>query len=228
MSIWSRIAEALSALASGEGLQDVLAKLRTPPERSVAFTIATIALGAKMAKADGVVTRDEVTAFREVFTIPPSQMENAARVFDMARTDVAGFDVYARQIAGMFTKGSETLRDLLEGLFYIAMADGYYHPNENDFLRQVSDIFGLSNQEFAALRSRFVPGAEPDCYAVLGVSPDATLPEIRMAWRAMVRENHPDRMISRGLPEEAIKLAEKRLIAINAAWEKVAATHPDA
>ena len=228
MSIWSRIADALAALASGEGLRDVLDRLRSPPEMSVAFTIATIALGAKMAKADGQVTRDEVTAFRAVFTIPPSQMDHAARVFDLARQDVAGFDAYARQIARMFTTGSEPLRDLLEGLFYIAMADGQYHPLEDEFLAAVSDIFGLTEREFTAIRARFVPGAEPDCHAVLGVDPDTPLPEIRAAWRAMVRENHPDRMMARGLPEEAIKLAENRLIAINAAWEKISNSHPDA
>jgi DnaJ like chaperone protein len=228
LSIWTRIAEALAALAAGESLSDVLERLRTPPERSVAFTIATIALGAKMAKADGRVTRDEVAVFRAVFTIPPSQMDNAARVFDLARQDVAGFDAYARQIARMFTTGSDTLRDLLEGLFYIAMADGHYHPLEDDFLVQVSDIFGLSERDFAAIRARFVPDAEPDCYAVLGVDPETPLTEIRAAWRQLVRESHPDRMIARGLPEEAVKLAEKRLIAINAAWEKVSTTHPDA
>ena len=71
MSIWTRITEALSALAKGEGLGAVFDRLRQPPERSVAFTIAVIALSAKMAKADGQVTRNEVAAFREIFTIAP-------------------------------------------------------------------------------------------------------------------------------------------------------------
>ena len=85
MSIWSRIADALSALTLGEGLSSVFEKLRTPPERTVGFTIAVIALGAKMAKADGHVTRDEVTAFREVFHIPAQEEDQAARVFNLAR-----------------------------------------------------------------------------------------------------------------------------------------------
>ena len=93
MSIWIRISDALAALAQGEGLSAVFEKLRTPPERTIGFTIAVIALGAKMAKADGLVTRDEVTAFRQVFHIPASETQNAARVFDLARKDVAGFDL---------------------------------------------------------------------------------------------------------------------------------------
>ena len=93
MSIWTRISEALSALAKGEGLSAVFEKLRTPPEKTVGFTIAVIALSAKMAKADGQVTRSEVRAFREIFHIPEADEENAARVFNLARQDVVGFDI---------------------------------------------------------------------------------------------------------------------------------------
>ncbi|NBB97733.1 MAG: molecular chaperone DjiA, partial [Alphaproteobacteria bacterium] len=116
MSIWSRIAELLAALRKGESLSSVFERLRTPPERSVGFTIAVIALGAKLAKADGQVTRTEVAAFRRVFTIPPQEEDNAARVFNLARQDVAGFDQYAQKIAALFTPGDAVLVDVLEGL----------------------------------------------------------------------------------------------------------------
>ncbi len=221
MSIWSRIADALSALTKGEPLSSVFEKLRNPPERSVAFTIAVIGLGAKMAKADGSVTRDEVTAFREVFFIPEADTAAAARVFNLARQDVAGFEDYARRIAGMFGAGDPVLCDLMEGLFYIAMADGEYHPNEDDFLARVAEIFGIDQRRFRGLRTRFVPDAPPDPWDVLGVEPGTPLDEVRAAWRRLVRESHPDRMIARGVPEEAVKLAERRLIAINRAWEEI-------
>lgn len=223
MSIWSRIAEAVSALANGESLAQVFDALRTPPERSVGFTIAVIALGAKMAKADGRVTRDEVTAFREVFTIPQSETENAAKVFNLARRDVAGFEDYAQRIRRMFGDETEPLTDLMEGLFHIAMADGEYHPAEEEYLRRVSKIFGLGDRCFNALQARFVPDAAPDPYDVLGVAPNLPLDDIRKAWRGLVRETHPDQMIARGVPEEAVKLAQTRLVAINAAWEQVLA-----
>jgi DnaJ like chaperone protein len=221
MSIWSRIAEAIAALRAGESLAEVFDRLRTPPQRSIAFTIAVIALGAKMAKADGQVTRDEVTAFREVFHIPREEEANAARLFNLARQDVAGFEEYAHRIARMFNSAEGTLTDLMEGLFYIAVADGEYHPNEDDFLHRVATIFGLSERDFRSIRTRFVPDAEPDPHEVLGIDPDATLSEARAAWRRMVRDSHPDRMMARGLPEEAIRMAEKRLIAVNRAWEQI-------
>lgn len=221
MSIWSRISDALSALAKGESLADVFDRLRSPPERSVAFTIAVIALGAKMAKADGQVTRDEVTAFREVFQIAPTDEKDAARVFNLARTDVAGFEDYARRIQRMFGNDPQTLGDLMEGLFHIAMADGFYHPDENLFLEHVATIFGLPEREFMALRARFVPDAKPDPYTVLGVTPDMPFDEIRAVWRRLVRQTHPDSMMARGLPEEAVKLAEKRMVDINRAWDEI-------
>lgn len=223
MSLWSRIADAVSALAKGESLAAVFDRLRTRPERTVAFTIAVIALGAKMAKADGRVTRNEVAAFREVFTIPPAEEANAARVFDLARQDVAGFEDYARRISRMFRGDDAPLCDLMEGLFFIAVADGAYHPAEDAFLSRVAGIFGLTEREFRTLRARFVPDATPDPYAVLGVEPDDDLEAIRRVWRAEVRESHPDRMQARGVPQEAIRLAEKRLIAVNAAWEQIVA-----
>ncbi|QIE47360.1 molecular chaperone DjiA [Pseudohalocynthiibacter aestuariivivens] len=224
MSIWVRISEALSSLASGEGLSTVFDKLRTPPERSVAFTIAVIALSAKMAKADGLVTRDEVTAFREVFQIAQGDEAGAARVFNLARTDVAGFEEYATRISGMFGSGSDMLDDLMEGLFHIAMADGTYHPNEDQFLERVAEIFGVAPRDFQVMRSRFVPDAMPDPYTVLDVHPDDPIDDIRVQYRRMVRENHPDQMIARGVPEEAIKLAEKRMVDINRAWEVISRT----
>ncbi|TCP62180.1 DnaJ like chaperone protein [Rhodovulum bhavnagarense] len=223
MSLWSRIADAVSALAQGESLALVFDRLRTPPERSVAFTIAVIALGAKMAKADGQVTRDEVAAFREVFTIPPAEEANAARVFNLARQDVAGFEDYAARIARMFRKDREAICDLMEGLFFIAMADGAYHPAEDAFLNRVAQIFGLGDRQFVTLRARFVPDAAPDPYTVLGVAPEDDLDKIRKIWRAEVRASHPDRMQARGVPQEAVKLAEKRLVAVNTAWERIVA-----
>ena len=124
----------------------------------------------------------------------------------------------------MFEGHPETLTDLVEGLFHIAMADGFYHPNENAFLERVAEIFEVSERDFRRLRARFVPQEEAgDPYDVLGVTQGTPYEDIRAAWRALVRENHPDAMMARGVPEEAIRLAEKRMIDINRAWEEISA-----
>lgn len=219
MSLWSRIAQALNALATGEGLGTVFDSLRRNPERSVGFTIAVIALGAKMAKADGQVTRDEVAAFRRVFTIPKAEEASAAKVFDLARQDVAGFDAYARKIRAMFKPSDrDVLIDLMEGLFHIAVADRTFHSAEEAFLRSVAQIFGLDDPCFRSLRARHV---QDDPYGVLGVDPNASDDAVRKAWRDGVKASHPDVMLARGVPPEAVKLSQDRLRALNTAWDEI-------
>lgn len=223
MSIWTRIADALKALRQGEPLSAVFERLRTPRERTVAFTIAVIALGAKLAKADGQVTRGEVSAFRRVFTIAPEDEANAARVFNLARQDVAGYDLYARKIAAMFPPRDPVLMDLMEGLFEVAVADGDFHPQEEAFLEDVARIFGLTERCFRCLRARYVGDVAPDPYDVLEVSTDAPFDEIQRAYRNAVRETHPDRLVARGVPPEAVAIAEHRLRDLNRAWEEIRA-----
>jgi DnaJ like chaperone protein len=223
MSIWTRITEALAALvARGESLLAVFERRRAP-ERSVAFTIAVIGLGAKMAKADGLVRTAEVTTFRQVFQIAPEDEPAAARVFNLARQDVAGFDAYARSIAAMFRAEPQVLEDILEGLFHIALADGRYHEGEEEFLRTVAGIFGVSDAAFDAIEARHLSGRARDPWQVLGVPRDADLATVRRRWRALVQANHPDKMIARGLPVESVNLANDRLAQINAAWEEISA-----
>ena len=231
MSIWTRISEAIAALARGEPLSAVFDRLlgQPAPEQSVGFTIAVLALGAKMAKADGTVTRDEVTAFRRIFTFPEGEEQHASRVFNLAREDVAGFDAYARKIARLFNPDGyricaddhHVLVDILEALFQIAVADGSYHEGEDAFLAHVADVFGLDEACFNTVRSRLVEGAPRDPYDVLGLPRDATKEAARKAWKGLVRDTHPDVMQSRGVPPEAMKLAERRMQLINEAWREI-------
>jgi DnaJ like chaperone protein len=222
MSIWARIADALAALAKGEPLSVVFDLLRGSPETSVGFTIAVIALGAKLAKADGEVTRNEVATFRQIFAIPEDEMANAARVYNLARQDVAGFDAYAHKVRRMFGEDHrDVLTDLLEGLFQIAVSDGRYHDSEDIYLYEVARIFGIGDPCFRAMRARFVEGAPRDPYDVLGIPPGAPIEAARAAWRQAVKDSHPDAMIARGIPVEAVKLAERRLIDINKAWAEI-------
>lgn len=220
MSIWTRIGDAISALIEGESLSSVLQKLTTPPERTIAFTIAVIGLGAKMAKADGRVTADEVSAFRQIFTIPPGEETHAARIFNLARTDASGFETYAFQIGRMFSDRPEVLADLLEGLVFIAVADGSFHPDEDLFLQRVCEIFGLPQQTLREIKARLVHDFS-DPYGILGLSPDVPDSELRRRFKFLVRELHPDRMIGRGVPVEAQRLAEQRLAVVNDAYAMI-------
>lgn len=232
MSIWGKVSGAAAGFLLGGGPIGALAgavaghllfdqERADQTEPGVAFTMAVIALGAKMAKADGRVTDDEVSAFSRIFRVPPSEEANMRRVFDLARQDTAGFEAYATQIARMFREKPSVLEDILDGLFEIAKADGVLHPGELIFLERVADIFGFAPGEFRRIRaSHFGPDAE-DPYMILGVDHAASDEEIKRTYRLLVRENHPDSLIARGVPQEFLRLANDKLAAINGAYERI-------
>lgn len=222
MSIWTRIADVIASIGGSVAgfLQSIVARDPPPPEKSIAFTIGMIALGAKMAKADGVVSEIEIAAFKQVFHIPEGELPAVARVFNLAKQDTAGFETYARQIARLFAAQHEVLEDVLDGLFHIAKADNAFHPGEHGFLAQVAEIFGFTQADFARIRARHV-SVPDDPYLILGVPRDAGPEEIRRRYRDLVREHHPDRHIAAGVPEEMIEIATGRLQKINEAYDRV-------
>ena len=188
----------------------------------VAFTVGVIALGAKMAKADGVVTSDEVAAFKEVFKVPPGEVDNVARLFNLAKKDVAGYESYADQLAKLFKDNRELLQDVLEGLFHIAAADQVLHPKEEEYLRHVSKRFGFSETEFKYIRARHVPSAKRSPYDVLEVKPEVSDAALKSHYRKLVIANHPDKLMARGVPEEFIAIANEKLAVINEAYDEIA------
>lgn len=188
----------------------------------VAFTISIVALGAKMAKADGRVTPDEVDAFKEAFTVAPEDMTSVGRVFDLARKETAGYEAYADQIGKLFRDDKPLLQDVLEGLFHVATADTVLHPAEDQFLAEVARRFGFLQSEYAHLRAHFTEDAESGPWHVLSLAPDADQATIRSRYRRLVAQNHPDLYVARGLPKETVEIANRKLAAINAAYDAIA------
>lgn len=228
MKIWDRIVEGATRLASGESLASLFG-LASPPAddgthpglRQIAFTIGVIALGAKMAGADGEVSDAEVEAFRDFFRVPPDQEKNVERFFNLAKRDVAGFETYARRLAALFPDAPEILENVLEGLFDIAKADGAIDPPEADYLAEVARIFGLSSARFERARAAALGVVECEPCIILGIDPLATDEQVREAWLRQVKANHPDRLIAEGLPEEVIAVANRKLALINDAYDRL-------
>lgn len=227
MSIWTWIGGAAESGAGAVGalfewLGGVVTSIGDPAtRRQVAFSVALVALSAKMAKADGVVTADEVGAFRRIFAVPPGEQANVARLFDLARRDVAGYDAYAARVTRLCGEDRATLIDVLDGLFTIATADGAVHEAELAYLRSVGEIFGITGADFGAVVARHVVAEEGDPYLVLGVDRMWPMARIRSRYRELVVENHPDRAIARGMPEEFVIIATARMAALNRAFETI-------
>jgi DnaJ like chaperone protein len=188
--------------------------------RELVFTTGLVALSAKMARSDGVVTRDEVAAFERIVKVPQSERAAIQRLFDLAKQTSAGFEAYAGQIRDAFRDEPALLEDVLDGLFLIAAADGAIHEAEHAYLREVAAIFGIADGDFARIEARHARRPD-DPYLILGASRELGDAELRRHYRRLVAETHPDREIARGLPEEAVAIATRRLAAINAAWDSI-------
>lgn len=228
MSIWGKIAGAGVGLAVGGPLGALVGAVaghlvidRALADNEVVFTVALIALSAKMAKADGQVTEDEIRAFEDVLNVPETEKANVNRVYRIAQQDVAGFQAYADQLARIYVDNPAMLEDVLDALFHIAKADKYIHPAELEFLRTVADIFGFSEVEFARIRASHLGPDRTDPYLILGITPDISTEDLRKAYRRLVRENHPDTLIARGVPKELVSIANEKLATINVAYEKI-------
>ncbi len=235
MSIWAKMAHATTEVLEGahigervHGLLGLLTGSHTLHHdgdsnagHQVAFTVGVISLGAKMAKADGTVTPDEVMAFKEVFQVPKGETENVARIFNLAKQDVHDYEIYADQLASLLKGNRKLLGDILEGLFHIAMADGVFDPSEEKFLDDVARRFGFTPTEFNYAKVRHLSLLTSDPYQVLGVPRDIDDDALRRHYHKLVLDNHPDKMIARGVPPEFVSRATKKIAAINAAYTEL-------
>ncbi|KKB10009.1 dimethylmenaquinone methyltransferase [Devosia chinhatensis] len=225
--VWHKFAHFLGSFSGRTGLAGKIADILDPDTwlpggRDAAFTLALIALSAKMAVADGAVTASEVRAFNATVDIAKGSEPQVERLFNLAKQDVAGYDAYARKVARFFADTPETLEHVLDGLFFIATADGLVHEAELDYLRDVSAIFGFDEARFEQIASQHVMlGAGVDPYMVLGLSHDAPPEEVRRVYRLLVAEHHPDRLIAKGVPEDLIDMATARMSAINLAYQAI-------
>jgi len=223
MTVWSRVSEFVSS-APAAALSAVIETVRTVLEgdpatrRQVAFSIAIIALSAKMAKADGVVSKAEIAAFRDIFDIPAADAAHVAKLYNLAKKDVAGFGVYARRIRDLFPDDEAILIDVMDAMFHIAKADGMVHEKEMDFMDRIAHVFGVEGNAYERVRLRHMHPEGGNPYALIGASAHWENEQLKSWYRKLVQENHPDRLIARGVPEEFIAIANARLAAINTAW----------
>lgn len=186
-----------------------------------AFTAAVVALSAKLSKSDGVVLQVEADTFERLFAFEPAEKDNVRWLFRLAAQDTAGFESYARALADSVADRPDLKGDIFEALLHIASADGILHGGEDRYLQSVSGIFGYSQTEYRAMRSRFVRDAS-DPYEVLGVTRELSNDELKSRYRQLVRDNHPDALAGKGLSRELQDVAARKLASINAAWEAIA------
>ncbi|MFZ5617933.1 MAG: TerB family tellurite resistance protein [Pseudomonadota bacterium] len=224
MGIWDQIGDAIEEAHKrtlGAAL-DAFVQMKARRDEA-AFSIALIALSAKIARADGFVTDNEVDAFRKFFAFPEQEASKVRMIFDLAKQDVAGFEHYVSRVAKIFEGETVVLEDVIDCLLYVALADGQAHPREMAMLEKAAEAFKLKPGAWRRLKAAHLGQDQDDPYVILGIGHDADDAAIRAQYRDLMRENHPDALIARGVPSALVKIAENRTAAINAAHERILA-----
>ena len=185
------------------------------------FALALIVLSAKLSKADGQVSREELIAVKDKLKIPEHELDQVGKIFNKAKEESTGYEPYAQQIAQIYKGNINVLEEVINILFYIAEADGDVSPSELVMIENISKIFGLTEVQFNSVRESRKGSDKLNPYIVLESNPDDDLQSIRKKYLKLSKENHPDLLISKGVPQEVIDESKNKMRAINSAWDQI-------
>ena len=185
------------------------------------FALSLIVLSAKLSKADGQVSKEELIAVRDKLKIPESEIEQVGKIFNKAKQESTGYEPYAQQITQIYKNNQNVLEEVINILFYIAEADGNVSKSELDMIQHIAQIFGLNQSQFNSIQVSRKSSGKLNPYVVLGSNPEEDIQAIRKKYLQLSKENHPDMLISKGVPEEVIEESKKKMRAINSAWDQI-------
>ena len=185
------------------------------------FALSLIVLSAKLSKADGQVSKEELIAVKDKLKIPENEIDQVGKIFNKAKEESAGYEPYAQQIAQIYKGNINVLEEVINILFYIAEADGNVSESELKMIEHIAQIFGLTEVQFNSIKESRKSSDKLNPYIVLESNPDDTIEIIRKRYLKLSKEHHPDLLMSRGVPQEVIEESKAKMRAINSAWDKV-------
>lgn len=196
--------------------------LSTLEASQLTFFVSTFSMLAKIVKADGHVSHAEIDTV-ESFAIndlhlPPADREVAFNIFHTALESPASFEDFARQFHQHFLLQPQLMELLVDILFRVSVSDGALNAVEETLIGSAVRIFGFDDHRYQQIRARYV-ASNDQAYTVLGChnsDPDET---IKKQYRSLVQSYHPDKIASKGLPDEFLQLAHEKFREIQDAYE---------
>ena len=185
------------------------------------FALSLIVLSAKLSKADGQVSKEELIAVKDKLKIPDNELDQVGKIFNKAKEESTGYQPYAEQIAQIYKNNLNVLEEVINILFYIAEADGNISDAELNMIEDISRIFGLNQTQFNSLKESRKSSDKLNPYIVLESNPEDNIAEIRKKYIKLSKEHHPDLLLSKGVPVEVIEESKKKMRAINSAWDQI-------
>ena len=185
------------------------------------FALSLIVLSAKLSKADGQVSKEELVAVRDKLKIPDNEIEQVGKLFNKAKEESTGYEPYAQQISQIYKSNPNVLEEVINILFYIAEADGNISQSELNMIQNIAEIFGLNDTQLNSIKESRKSSDKLNPYIVLGCNPDDNLQNIRKKYLKLSKEHHPDLLMSKGVPQEVIEESKKKMRSINSAWDQI-------
>ncbi len=197
------------------------ARFSTAAQGQKIFALSLIVLSAKLSKADGQVSREELIAVKDKLKIPENELDQVGKIFNKAKEESTGYEPYAQQIAQFYKGNINVLEEVINILFYIAESDGEVSVAELNMIENIAKIFGLSERQFLGIKESRKGSDKLNPYVVLESKPDDDISKIRKKYIILSKEHHPDLLLSKGVPQEIIEESKNKMRAINSAWDQV-------
>ena len=185
------------------------------------FALSLIVLSAKLSKADGQISKEELIAVKDKLKIPENEIDQVGKIFNKAKEESTGYEPYAQQIAQIYRGNINVLEEVINILFYIAEADGKVSDAELKMIEHISQIFGLTEMQFNSIKESRKSSDKLNPYVVLESQPDDAIEIIRKRYLKLSKEHHPDLLMSKGVPQEVVDESKAKMRAINSAWDQV-------
>jgi DnaJ like chaperone protein len=188
------------------------------------YFISLFSILGKMSKIDGVVSRSEidvVQGFIDGLPMAEREKQFARQVFNEAKNSQYAIEDFADQLYGAIQTQPALVVSFFDLLFKIAAADGRLHPAEENALKSIKLIFRLSDRQYDDIKAVYFQELDKH-YKMLKCTPESSIDEIKSNYKKLVKDFHPDKIMSKGLPEEFIEFAEGRFREIQESYEKIA------
>ena len=192
-------------------------------QNQAAYFISMFSILGKLARIDGKVTRDEIAVVEDFISnlnMGDTEKQFARQIFNEAKSSGYSIDDFAAQFYQITREQPTVLVSFLDVLFRIAAADGEFHPAEKSALNRIKQIFHISDQQFNNIEAGYFKDVDR-YYKTLNATPQSSNEEIRANYKKLVKDFHPDTIVSKGLPEEFTEFATKRFQEIQEAYEHV-------
>lgn len=190
----------------------------------LAFFVATFSMLAKLAKADGRISEEEIDSIRTFMVRDlklDAQGQNVAiQLFKSAVQSPAPFSEFANQFYNQFRNQPQFLELMIDILVRVSVADGSMGPQEESLIQEAVHIFRFSEASYRQIKSKYVDDSGK-YYAILNSRKEDTNEQIKKQFRKLVFEYHPDTIASKGLPEEFIKFANDKFREIQEAYDVI-------